>query len=250
MVTEDGALANGDEVKVATEDLLAKEMEESVEDNVEKEGEVKKVESIEKVEKEGQVEVKEENGEKGEDKKEEKEKEKAEDKIQEVATKSPSKSPLKIISSEKVPEAGKDVLMLVMADDEGAEEDYEIIEPLYLQARLLFLQADVTPASSVDLKWEEPKEEELRKFLVERMGFNSDRVSTGIAKLQTAHRKKSQKRMDSFFTSSGMTASSTSIKRKAEDISGKGANKKGAKGGSAKGAAVKKAGSKPGPKKR
>jgi hypothetical protein len=47
-----------------------------------------------------------------------------------------------------------------------------------------------------ELKWEEPKEEALRKFLVERMGFNPDRVTTGIVKLQTAHRKKSQKRMD------------------------------------------------------
>lgn len=50
----------------------------------------------------------------------------------------------------------------------------------------------------IELKWEEPKEEELRKFLVERMGFNPDRVTTGIAKLQTAHRKKSQKRMDRY----------------------------------------------------
>ena len=31
------------------------------------------------------------------------------------------------------------------------------------------------------------------------MGFNPDRVTTGIAKLQTAHRKKSQKRMDRYF---------------------------------------------------
>ena len=51
----------------------------------------------------------------------------------------------------------------------------------------------------IELKWEEPKEAELRKFLVERMGFNPDRVTTGIAKLQTAHRKKSQKRMDRYF---------------------------------------------------
>ena len=51
----------------------------------------------------------------------------------------------------------------------------------------------------IELKWEEPKEDELRKFLVERMGFNPDRVTTGIAKLQTAHRKKSQKRMDRYF---------------------------------------------------
>ena len=50
-----------------------------------------------------------------------------------------------------------------------------------------------------ELKWEEPKEDELRKFLVERMGFNPDRVTTGIAKLQTAHRKKSQKRMDRYY---------------------------------------------------
>ena len=42
-----------------------------------------------------------------------------------------------------------------------------------------------------------------------------------------------------------MTASSTSLKRKAEDAAGKGPNKKGSKA-----APPKKAGSKPGPKKR
>ena len=147
------------------------------------------------------------------------------------------------------------------------------------------------------------------------MGFNADRVTTGIQKLQTAHRKKSQKRMDrcvmvcsvypeklwnsfnsfygwrfddfsttfclsfflihssllflflfhfilrfflfyhyhyflflffsSFFTSTGVSTSSTSLKRKADDAAGKGVTKKGAKA-----APVKKAGSKPGPKKR
>jgi flap endonuclease-1 len=56
----------------------------------------------------------------------------------------------------------------------------------------------VTPGDEVELKWEEPKEDELKKFLVDRMGFNPERVQNGINKLQAAFRKKSQKRMDRY----------------------------------------------------
>ena len=49
----------------------------------------------------------------------------------------------------------------------------------------------------------------------------------------------------SFFISTGVSTSSTSLKRKADDAAGKGAPKKGAKA-----VPAKKAGSKPGPKKR
>mmetsp|Transcript_34476 Transcript_34476/g.32847 ORF Transcript_34476/g.32847 Transcript_34476/m.32847 type:complete len:592 (-) Transcript_34476:37-1812(-) len=154
----------------------------------------------------------------------------------------PSKSPLKSPLKTNTEKADGEVMTVVTIGDEDPDEEYELIEPLYIQARLLFHRADVTPADQIDLKWEEPNEVELRKFLCEKMGFAPERVTTGIIKLQTAHRKKSQKRMDSFFTSSGVSASSTSIKRKADDAANKGAAKKGGKavGGAKKG--------KPGPR--
>ena len=92
-----------------------------------------------------------------------------------------------------------DNILVIKADGEedgGDEDDFEIIEPVYIQARSLFLNAEVHPAEEVELKWEECNEVELRKFLVERMCFNPERVTSGIAKLQAAFKKKSQKRMD------------------------------------------------------
>jgi type IV secretory pathway TrbL component len=53
------------------------------------------------------------------------------------------------------------------------------------------------------------------------MGFNAERVASGIKKLKEAQQQKAQKRMDSFFTSMGTMQSSTG-KRKAEEVKGKG----------------------------
>lgn len=121
---------------------------------------------------------------------------------------------------------------------EAVEEDvdmslYDIIPPMYEQARNLFVNADVTPAASISLNWEPPNEEELRRFLVEKMGFNEDRVNSGIKKLVEAQAKKAQKRMDSFF--SVVPQDAASRKRKLE-IANKQAlanskNKKGGKSG-------------------
>lgn len=109
-----------------------------------------------------------------------------------------------------------------IVEEDGVE--YITIEPVYIRARSLFHSAEVTPASEFDLKWAEPDEVALREFLVEKMGFQLDRVNNGIKKLQEAQKKKSQGRMDSFFASAGSVTSSTGLKRKAE------APVKGAKG--------------------
>lgn len=107
----------------------------------------------------------------------------------------------------------------VVEEDPTAE--YEEIPPLYLQARQLFINCDVTSADSIELRWDPPDEAGLTVFLVERMGFNPDRVSSGIKRLQEAQVKKAQTRMDSFFTSvPAATASATlsaAQKRKAEE---------------------------------
>lgn len=101
------------------------------------------------------------------------------------------------------------------------DENYEIVEPLFAQARKLFVNCEVTDAETLDLKWNEPDEAGLMSFLVERMGFNAERVAGGIKKLKEAQQQKAQKRMDSFFTSMGTIQSSTG-KRKAEEVKGKG----------------------------
>lgn len=75
-------------------------------------------------------------------------------------------------------------------------EKYELIPPLYVQARQLFINCDVTPGESVELKWNEPDEDGLKEFLVSKMGFNPDRVSSGIKKLKEAQQQKAQKRLD------------------------------------------------------
>ena len=100
------------------------------------------------------------------------------------------------------------------------EDDFVIIQPLFDQARGLFVRADVTPAADVELKWTEPDVSGLTSFLVDRMGFNADRVSNSIKRLQEAQKNKSQKRMDSFFTV--LPSANAGIKRKVEDAKNKG----------------------------
>ena len=123
------------------------------------------------------------------------------------------------VSSEESTEEEKATTDAVVEEDPTAE--YEEIPPLYLQARQLFINCDVTSADSIELRWDPPDEAGLTAFLVERMGFNPDRVSSGIKRLQEAQVKKAQTRMDSFFTSvPAATASATlsaAQKRKAEE---------------------------------
>jgi flap endonuclease-1 len=72
-------------------------------------------------------------------------------------------------------------------------------EPLFDQARKMFVEHEVTKGDDVKIKWEDCKEEELTKFLVEKFGFSHDRVKNAIVKLKKSKNLGSQKRMDSFF---------------------------------------------------
>lgn len=96
-------------------------------------------------------------------------------------------------------------------EEEGAE--YITVEPVYVRARQLFLNCDITPASDIELKWSPPLESELRAFLVEKMGFSEERVNNGIKRLLEAQQKKAQQRMDSFFKP--LPQSAAGVKRKA-----------------------------------
>ncbi len=76
------------------------------------------------------------------------------------------------------------------------ESEFEVISPLYVQARQLFIKCEVEDGATVEMKWTEPDEEGLKAFLVGRMGFNEERVLSGIKRLKEAQQQKSQKRMD------------------------------------------------------
>lgn len=89
-------------------------------------------------------------------------------------------------------------------DEEGENDDERTKErttttPAYVLARDLFHNHEVD--TDVELKWKEPQEDELTKFLVEEAGFNPERVKVQIEKLKKAHaaNRKPQARMDSFF---------------------------------------------------
>jgi len=93
------------------------------------------------------------------------------------------------------------------------EGEYVIIPPIYEEARGLFVRAEVRPAEEIELKWNDPDVAGLTEFLVNKMGFNPDRVNNGIKRLQEAQKKKSQMRMDSFFAPTGTIGQ----KRKVEE---------------------------------
>jgi flap endonuclease-1 len=84
-------------------------------------------------------------------------------------------------------------------EKESEEEENDEEEPVYVQARRLFNEHEVT--QDVSLKWNPCQREELTKFLVDDMGFSAERVASSIEKLQKAYTatSKPQSRMDSFF---------------------------------------------------
>jgi flap endonuclease-1 len=118
-------------------------------------------------------------------------------------------------------------------NDENNKDNHEDdIEPIYVSARRLFKEHEVT--KDVELKWKECKADELTKFLVDEMGFNLERVKANIDKLQKAYKgmSKPQARMDSFFTvkaSENSNAKKIADKKKAAALKEKEEKKK--KGG-------------------
>ncbi|KPI86793.1 putative flap endonuclease-1 (FEN-1) [Leptomonas seymouri] len=70
----------------------------------------------------------------------------------------------------------------------------------YREARTFFQNPEVIPAEDVDIQFTEPDEEGLMQFLAKEKLFNPDRVLKGVARLRAALTKKTQGRLDSFFT--------------------------------------------------
>ncbi|KAK2579489.1 hypothetical protein KPH14_010802 [Odynerus spinipes] len=93
----------------------------------------------------------------------------------------------------------------------------------YQQARLLFQNPEVMNADEIELKWSEPDEEGLVKYLCGEKQFNEERVRSGAKKLFKGRNTSTQGRLDSFFKILPST-NSTPQKRKIEEK--KGASKK------------------------
>ncbi|XP_017078139.1 flap endonuclease 1 [Drosophila eugracilis] len=108
----------------------------------------------------------------------------------------------------------------------------------YKVARELFIEPQVANAEAIDLKWVEPDEEGLVKFLCGDRQFSEERVRNGAKKLLKSKQAQTQVRLDSFFKTLPSTPNANNAaKRKAEDAK-KSANNKKAKtsaGGGARG---------------
>ncbi|ETV92573.1 hypothetical protein H310_13233 [Aphanomyces invadans] len=91
-------------------------------------------------------------------------------------------------------------------------------DAIYKQARAMFLEPDVIDMADVDIKWKDPNVDELRQFLVDKHGFNGDRVMNAIEKLKKAKTSHAQQRMENFFTV--IPSDKASMKRKADDKKG------------------------------
>lgn len=84
---------------------------------------------------------------------------------------------------------------------------------LFKEARELFKAPEVANANELELKWTEPDEEALIKFLCGDKGFSEDRVKNGVKKLMKGRHGSTQGRLDNFFT----VVQKGPVKRKAEE---------------------------------
>ncbi|GBP55978.1 Flap endonuclease 1 [Eumeta japonica] len=99
------------------------------------------------------------------------------------------------------------------------------------QARKLFLEPEVTDPKSIEIKWNEPDEEGLVKFLCGDKQFNEERVRNGAKKLMKARSSTTQGRLDGFFT----VVSTPNPKRKMEDEKKNSSSKKSKAAGGGRG---------------
>lgn len=70
----------------------------------------------------------------------------------------------------------------------------------YAEARVFFTNPDVTNSEACEIKWSEPDEEAIVRFMVEEKQFNEDRIRSGVKKLIKARSGSVQGRLDNFFT--------------------------------------------------
>lgn len=100
----------------------------------------------------------------------------------------------------------------------------------YEQARNLFKTPDVANPDDIDLKWTDPDEEGLVKFLCGDRQFNEQRIRSGAQKLLKCRSTGTQGRLDSFFKVLPSSAPAQKRKSLADDKKGSAKKAKG-KGG-------------------
>ncbi|XP_043276966.1 flap endonuclease 1 [Venturia canescens] len=101
----------------------------------------------------------------------------------------------------------------------------------YKQARELFTNPEVIDPEEIELKWNEPDEEGLVKYLCGDKQFAEDRIRNGAKKLLKARNTSTQGRLDTFFK---VLSTTTPTKRKAEELK-KGQAKRGKATGKTRG---------------
>ena len=87
----------------------------------------------------------------------------------------------------------------------------------YEEARRLFKEPDVTSTADVEkeLKWSDPDEEGLKKFLCDEKMFAPERIENGLKRIKKCKSKGTQGRLDSFFK-----VTATTVKRPAAAAGG------------------------------
>ena len=96
-------------------------------------------------------------------------------------------------------------------NNEDSKKKKKFIIPdnfLYEESRAIFKEPDVCrdkPELEAKLKWTKPDPEVLKSFLIEEKGFQENKVTSGLTKLQNCQGKSNQSRLDLFFKSAGST---------------------------------------------
>ncbi len=85
----------------------------------------------------------------------------------------------------------------------------------YARARELFKEPEITEIEKIELKWTQPDEDGLVKFLCGDKQFNEDRVRAGAQKIQKSLKTATQGRLDSFFKV--IPSTTPPAKRKVDD---------------------------------
>ncbi|RCI04131.1 Elongation of fatty acids protein 2 [Rhizopus stolonifer] len=96
----------------------------------------------------------------------------------------------------------------------------------YAEARELFVNPEVTPASEIDLIWNAPDIDAVLQFMVTEKGFSADRIRKGCEKLEANLKKATQTRVQDFFKVIPSAAKKDDTKRKETPGAKKGAASK------------------------
>lgn len=95
-------------------------------------------------------------------------------------------------------------------------EKYKVPENWNFQvARKLFIAPEITDPNEIELKWSEPDEEGLVKFLCGDRQFSEERVRNGVKKILKSKGTATQGRLDSFFKV--LPSTNNTPKRKADE---------------------------------